>query len=48
MFHVYIFVLNNSISEMLIVLSACFMDWLFEIGAGVCDMMTGRLTDLPG
>lgn len=37
----------HQMSEMLIVLFACFMDWLFEIGAGVCDMMMGS-TDLPG
>lgn len=24
------------------------MDWLFEIGAGVSDLMTRRLVDLPG
>jgi hypothetical protein len=42
------YVIYISISEVLIVLSACFMDWLFEIGAGVCDMMTGCLIGLPG
>lgn len=32
-----------SISEvMLIVFSASFVNWLFEIGAGVCDMVTGH------
>lgn len=38
--------MNTSISEVLIILSACFMDWLFEIGAGVCDMLAGCLIDL--
>lgn len=41
-------ILYTSIAEVLIVLSACFMDWLFEIGAGVCGMMTGCLIGLPG
>lgn len=43
-----IYVICISISEVLMVLSACFIDWLFEIGAGVCDMMTGCLIGFPG
>lgn len=31
------------IYKVLIILSAFFMNWLFEIGAGVCDMMNGCL-----
>lgn len=34
-----IYVIYISLSEVLIVLSACFVEWLFEIGAGVCDII---------
>lgn len=34
--------------KVLIILSAFFMNWLFEIGAGVCDMMNGCLIGMSG
>lgn len=41
-----IYLYDISIFEVLMILSTCFMVWLFEIGAGVYDMMTGCY--LPG